>query len=363
MARNGQSVLYQSLDPDQSVDSGSRDDNVASRNNKIVASSSNTQSPQDFDMSNPPRKWLMDRINGTSKYGDGERPVCPCCWVPPPVGWFPGLCEDNSCCRCWGNTGGYKTERARCFMMHAGFLCNLIACLMTVYACLAITVDFEVLTRTSFGSVTLTEVNGKFTEKIEVDIGLRAIALNNPVTGAGEVVVRFDQFCDLATDGLERYMNPEDCDACNDISTNMVISTVMAAVTFLPSFFTDVTRMYSGYDVNCQKFFATIFAFFTILLSLNTLFTYRFLCADKFYEGVIPFDSEGNALPPGTPDSSAEFLIDFEYRWGWGIVFLTAGTVFKFFDVFLHCCLRTPPVTRDRKEQIIYEKVKDDDFP
>lgn len=313
----------------------------------------------------PTRKWLIDRINGTSKYSEGERPMWPCCWVPPPVGWCPGLLENNMFCRCWGWMGCYESESARCILMHFGFLFNVCACLLTGYACLAISTNFDVLTKASFGTVTLTELNGKFgDETIQLDIGLRAVALNNPlVDDVGEVVLRFDQFCDLANDGLERYMSAEDCGACEDISANMVISVIIATISFLPSFFTDILRMYNGYDVNCQKCFATVFAFFTVLLSLNTLFTYRFLCADKFYQGIIGFDEDGIALPPDVPPESGEYLIDFEYRWNWGVMLLVVGTFLKFTDIFFHLCLSTPTITRDRTEQRIYEKAKDEDFP
>ena len=78
---------------------------------------------------------------------------------------------------------------------------------------------------------------------------------------------------------------------------------------------------------------------------------------------MIAFDEDGNALPPGTDPESGEFLLDFEYRWGWGLIFLFAGTVLKFADIFAHMCVPTPTVTRDQKEQRIYEKVKDEDFP
>ena len=113
----------------------------------------------------------------------------------------------------------------------------MIALCFVLFSTLATTEDFTLLTKSSFGRVSITEVNNKFTETIEVDIGLRAVALNNPVTGVGEVVVRFDQFCDLADNGLERYMDPADCASCNDISANMVISVIIAAVSFLPTFF------------------------------------------------------------------------------------------------------------------------------
>jgi len=233
---------------------------------------------------------------------------------------------------------------------------------LTIYACLAMTENFELLTTTSFGRVEITEVNNVFDEVIKLDVGLRAVALDNPVTGVGQVVVRFDQFCDLATNGLQRYMDPSDCDTCNESSSNMVISVIIAAITFLPSFFTDVTRMYSGYDVNCQKCFATIFAFFTVLLSLNTAFSWIYWCGTSFYEGVIPFDVDGNALPPGTPDEEAFALLNFEWKWGYGIMMLTIGTGLKFIDVFVNLCVKTPTVTRDVREQEIYEKIKDEDF-
>eukprot|EP00339_Tiarina_fusa_P018712 CAMPEP_0117052900 /NCGR_PEP_ID=MMETSP0472-20121206/36574_1 /TAXON_ID=693140 ORGANISM="Tiarina fusus, Strain LIS" /NCGR_SAMPLE_ID=MMETSP0472 /ASSEMBLY_ACC=CAM_ASM_000603 /LENGTH=190 /DNA_ID=CAMNT_0004767719 /DNA_START=75 /DNA_END=644 /DNA_ORIENTATION=+ len=176
----------------------------------------------------PPRKWLMDRINGTSKYGERDRPDCPCCFVPPPVGWCPSLCETNAFCRFWGWVGCCASEGPRCCLLHIGFFANLAGWILTIYACLAMTENFELLTTTSFGRVEITEVNNVFDEVIKLDVGLRAVALDNPVTGVGQVVVRFDQFCDLATNGLQRYMDPSDCDTCNESSSNMVISVIIA---------------------------------------------------------------------------------------------------------------------------------------
>jgi hypothetical protein len=247
--------------------------------------------------------------------------------------------------------------------MHLGFTANLIACLLTAYSCMAISDDFGILTKSSFGSVTLTEVNGLFTDEITMDVGLRAIALDNPVNGVGQVVVNFNQFCELSTDGFQRYMPAEDCAQCQDISTNMVASVIISTVTYLPSFFTDILRMYSGYDVNCQKFFATGLATLTVLLSLNTILSYVLLCGDSFYEGVVPFDKDGTALPPGTPDDEVEFLVQFEWEWGWGLILLLAASCLKFLDVICNLCVPTPTVTRDRKEQQIYEKVQEEDFP
>jgi hypothetical protein len=311
----------------------------------------------------PPRKWLMDRINGESKYGDGERPWNPCCWVPPPVGWCPGLLEDNALCQGWGWVGGYSGESARYWLMNLGFVANLCACILTAYACFSISEDFNLITKSSFGSLSMTELNDKFKEEITLEVGLRAVALNNPVEDVDNVVIRFDQFCDLSTAGLERYMDPEDCASCNDISTNLVISVIIAVISFLPSFFTDILRMYSGYDVNCQKCFGTFFSLCSVGLILNVLFTYKFYCGDKFYQNRIMLDDNGNALPSGTPPEQAEYVLDYNYKWGWGMLFLLVAACLKFFQVMCHICIPTPSVTRDAKEQQIYEKVKDEDFP
>ena len=326
------------------------------------SSSPPPSSPSSATDGEPPKQWLMDRINGTSKYGERDRPDCPCCYVPPPVGWCPGVLETNWVCQTWGWLGCCGSERARSTMLHLGFFANICGCILTIYACLSISEDFDVLQKTSMGHLDITAVNGEFDDVITGDMGLRAAALDNPISGAGPVVVPFDQFCDLRDDGLQQYMSPEDCAACQDSSSNMVISLIIATVTFLPSFFTDINRMYSGYDVNCQKCFATVFAFFTVLLSLNTFFTYIYLCGTKFYEGIIPFDANGNALPPDTPEEEVAIYMNFEWKLGWGGIMLLVGTSLKFIDIFFNLCIKTPNVTRDLHEQQIYEKIKDDDF-
>jgi len=243
--------------------------------------------------------------------------------------------------------------------MHFGFVLNLVACLFTIYACFSISESFDVLSQSSFGEISLTEVNGKFPDGVELFIGLRAAALDNPINGVGEVVVGFDQICDL--DGFQRYMDPADCETCREISANTVTSLIMAVVSFLPSFTTDILRMYSGYDVNCQKFFAVVFGTITVLLTMNTLFTYKFYCSDKFYSGIYGFDADGNVLSADVPTDSGEYEIDFDYTWGWGLMFLLAGTVLKFADAFFHCIVPTPIVTRDNGEKTIYEKIKGED--
>lgn len=308
----------------------------------------------------PPRRWLLDRIRGRSKYNDKERPFGPCCWVPPPVGWCPGLWEENFLCKLYGRVGAYRTEESRYYCLHMGFIANLAACLLMAYSCFSISQDYTLLSKSSFGSVVMSERDGKIEGEILLDIGLRAVALDNPFTGVDRVVVGYDKFCAASQEGLQRYMNPENCSKCNDQSLNLVISAILAVISCLPLFFTDILRMYSGYDVNCQKCFGTIFSLCTILLALNVMLNWKFLCGDYFYKNEIYLDVNGNRVYPDDPNR--EYTIEYDYTWGWGLMAMLVATCLKFLEVVAHFCIPTPTVTRDLKEQQIYEVIRDEDL-
>jgi hypothetical protein len=300
----------------------------------------------------------MDRIQGQSKYGErGERPPCPCCWVPPPVGWCPGLLETNVFCTCWGRCGVSNSESTRFWLLNLAFLLNLCAVFLTAYACLAISDDFLVLTKAAVHELTMTEVNGAWSNPILMFVGIRAAAINNPEFGVGQVVVLFDQFCDLAGDGIERYVDPKDCNACADVSTNMVIALMISVATFLPTFFSEQLRMYSGYDVNCVKMYLTILGVMTLLLNASVIVSFLVVCFPSFYDGIVLLDSQGNALPPGTPEQESSFEVNFDWTWGYGLIILMVATALKALDVLLNACVPTPNVTRDRREQDIYESI------
>ncbi len=328
---------------------------TADRNNNV-----SSQPPNSEMSKTPPRRWLIERIQGESKYGDRARPCGPCCWVPPPVGWCPGLWEENSCCKMYGRVGAYTSERARFWCMHVGFLANLAACLLMAYSCFAISQDFTMLSKSSFGSLTMRERDGKIDGEIFLRIGLRAIALDNPFTGVDRAVVGFDKFCDVSDDGLQRYIDPENCSSCFDNSLNFCISAILAVISFLPTFFTDILRMFSGYDVNCQKAFGTFFSLCTIGLAVNVLFTWKFFCGDTFFKNEIYLDVDGNRV--SVDDPSREYTIDYNYTWGWGLMAMFLGACLKFMEVVAHFCVPTPSITRELKEQQIYEVIREEDL-
>eukprot|EP00934_Nitzschia_sp_Nitz4_P001430 Nitzschia sp. Nitz4//scaffold218_size35881//19371//20420//NITZ4_007794-RA/size35881-processed-gene-0.11-mRNA-1//1//CDS//3329542280//1430//frame0 len=308
----------------------------------------------------PHRRWLTDRIRGKSKYGNGERPMGPCCWVPPAVGWCPGLWETNCCCKIWGSIGAYTTEQSRFWCMHMAFFANICSFILMAYACVSIAQDYSYLSKASLGSYVITEANGLFEEEILVEIGLRAVTLDNPKLGIDRQVIAFDQFCDLADDGLERYMDPADCATCEDNSLNFVISAILAVVSFLPTFFSDVLRMFSGYDVNCQKVCGTFYSFLTIGLAVNVMITWTWLCKDVFYENTVYMDRNWNVVPEG--DASVMYTMDYNYTFGWAMIAMMIACGLKFLEVIAHFCVPTPTITRDLKEQAIYEVVEEADL-
>jgi len=301
-------------------------------------------------MTPPPRKWLMDRITGDSKYGDRDRPTGPCCWVPPTVGWCPALLEENICCKLVGKMGAYTTEAARFYLMHLGFMLNFISILMIAYSCLGMSDDFDILSNASFSKLTLSGDVGEMTAGTVMRVGLRSVSLSKDDVEIS--VINFDQFCEV--DGFDAFLNQNDCDSCQSMAANYTISIMFAAILILPILFINISRMYSGYDVNCSKCFSGILSLASILLAFNTMFTYTFFCRSKFYSGIVPFSVDGDIFP-----EKESYFVNYDWQWGWGFIFLIAGVVLKTFELMINCCIPTPSITRDRKEQDTYEVIQD----
>lgn len=112
--------------------------------------------------------------------------------------------------------------------------------------------------------------------------------------------------------------------------------------------------------MNCQKCFGTFFSLCTIGLALNVLFSWKFFCGDFFYKNEIYLDIDGNRVFSDDPER--EYTIDYEYTWGWGLIAMLIGACLKFLEVIAHFCVPTPTVTRELKEQKIYEIVREEDL-
>jgi hypothetical protein len=134
----------------------------------------------------------------------------------------------------------------------------------------------------------------------------------------------------------------------------MVATLLVSVVTYLPSIFTNITRMYLNYDVNCQKNFAILTTAFSLLLSLSTVLNYKNNCFDKFYDGTVIFDE--NRTVVDDPDSDKAFAsVDFSWTGGAGLTCLVVATVIKIVDILVHVALPSPSITRNREEQANYE--------
>jgi hypothetical protein len=265
----------------------------------------------------------------------------------------PRLLEENACCKLWGRVGLIRDwdERKRWWVLHIGFAANLVGFVLTLYSCLAISDNYGVLQRAAFSRGILGDPD--FEDRVTIYLGLRAATLDL-VNADGPIVVTFDEFCDLPTESLARYLDDPDetCGTCQEVSKSMVLTVILSCVTFIPSFSTDVLRMYSNYDVNCQKGFSTLFAAASLLLSLNTLLKYNRNCFAAFYSGVVPFNENFEAVEDAT---TAAYQVDFDWSMGPGLICLYVGTVLKAVDIACNIIVPSPQIARDIKKQWEYE--------
>ena len=312
----------------------------------------------------PPRKWLMDRINGQSKYNDCERPPGPCCWVPPCVGWCPALLETNILCKSFGKMGIYGSERFRFLVLHLGFVANILAMLATAYAALSISLEFFLLSKSAMGVIEVEEQTDRvFSDPACIYLGLRGVGFDDPNRAETSLVqymvVGYDDLCLVADTSAAFYFDStKDCESCNSdyFSMNAVISLMIAVTLFFPTFFSEQLRMYSGYDTNCVKNFLSILGWLIILLELNVMLTYIYFCGkESFYqEPEVFFDVKGN---PTSSEEDAYVVMKYTWSWGWAFIALIAGMGLKLIDLLCNIAVPTPKVTRDLKEQELYEAI------
>ena len=241
--------------------------------------------------------------------------------------------------------------------MNMAFLLNLCGLMLTIYSLLAISDDFIVLTKAGFQEMVWRREGNAEEDAVSLWVGLRSLALQNPNGLSQQQVVYFDEFCALADDGIERYVRPSDCDMCENISMNMIISLMVSVVTFVPAFFSEQLRMYSGYDVNCVKAYLTCLGIITVLLNANVIVSFWFGCGQSFFDGTVNYDSSGNVLPDDANEDDIAATIKIETTWGYGLITLVCATGLKFLALVFNVCIPTPNVTRDRKEQEIYESI------
>lgn len=134
--------------------------------------------------------------------------------------------------------------------MHIPAFFNVAAFALAIAACFAISTQFSILRKLPFSSGVLGLRNlrtGEQLGNVTCDVGLQAIAYSDPLVG--NLVINFEEFCDYNSTGLENFILPPDCEACEEASAGLIFTLAVSAFPFIPSFFANIIRGYYNYDV------------------------------------------------------------------------------------------------------------------
>ncbi len=354
-----------------------------------------------------PRRWIIDRIDGTVRPEEEEeglpkwkrKPPLFLCLPSPLLGIFPWLFEENLCCVAVGKFGFFgvdtttdenKTtaqsgdleqstndETVTNKLKSTGFLRSLVighaimfnACglFATILAGLALTRSHPgMLQAAPFGKTTViptfeTEdadpeaaVTG---DAVTLYLGLLALGIDNPAGNlGGMVVVGFREFCD--TPGTEQFLYPDECEACADVSLWIVVGYFLTVIAYLPTFSIGISRLYKNYDANCSKISAGIWALVSVLGYIIVLSCYK-SCLGSLYSGEVLYTDEGAIQKDDVEDrdpGEAFLVAEFAWKAGVGQILFLIGLMLKIFDFASNCCIATPPITRSRELQWEYER-------
>lgn len=320
-----------------------------------------------------PRQWLTDRCDGTSKYNPESRPPCRICYVPLPVKWFPDLLEQNCLCETLGRTGCIDPENTcvRRNLFRAAFIINVIGLLCLIVSMFAITEDhYNFLWRTEFTKVWLQLIEGP-ADFVNVPVfwavGLRAIAFDNTLRDENGMAA-FGEICAILNNEREYKQQQQNvdstlllvasepefqCNHCEEISRRIVPSLFLSMLSYIPNFTTDILRMYSNYDVNCQKFLASTFSWISLATAIYTWVNYRKGCFDSLSTEPFAVNQDFERVDFDSPD--VYLVVRYAWQAGLGQICLGVATFLKIVDIVINIVLPTPTITRDYLEQVEYE--------
>ena len=359
-------------------------------------------------------KWLYDRCDGTSRYNASwGRPPCFICFVPLPVRWFADYIEMNVIFEWIGRRGCVDPEnpKLRKWFFSLALVCNFTSFALTLFACLAATMENHTLLRaSSFTRGVFQYSDGR--PDTMVDLGLRAVAVTND-PDFGTSIVRFGRFCDEAGRlNQTELITKEECDTCDKASFPIIFSLVMGLVFTFPTVTTvriksfrfailrrrgvgpnhvcctfsliitkilpiaicfswgvgthrhqNFLRMWPNYDVNCQKVFGAIVGLISLFFSCYSWFGYTTACFNNFPQYDLVFFGkdnvtsveEFNAQSSSQSFSSDNVIVRRDWDAGHGLICIVAATLLKIVDSVFNWVVPTPSITRDHDEQKAYE--------
>jgi len=256
-----------------------------------------------------------------------------------------------------------------------GLVANCLSLILSLIACLSLSLNFDLIVAAGF-TRGLVYVPSMDLPLSRIWIGLRGVAVRNfkgrhILTSTekfveGDIVISFDSFCDYIDDGLENYIDPEDCDSCASASNGLVTAVIFSTILILPNITTDILRMYPNYDLNCQKVFGSLVSVASALLSLYAWRGYATECYKSFKKGessVIPFYSNGTLVMEEELEEALQEKFTFDgiiqvfLQWqaGTGLICIYAATLLKFVDIVAVCMIPTPDIAHTRSLQDEYE--------
>jgi len=273
--------------------------------------------------------------------------------------------------RCFHHAADEQKARKR--MLWVCFCTNVIGLIFLILSALAISTNtFGLVWNFCFTNVWLEIIQGS--EDLNLpsffSVGLRAAAyreiVETVVVESDEAVIPFNRFCDL-TSGIETSesidtasvfaatvtASTSNCASCEDMSKRIVPSLFLSMLGYIPNFTTDILRMYQNYDVNCQKFFASVFSWISLSTAIYTWVNYHLNCFAYLEGGPVAWNEQLQEVDPDSGD--AYLIVQPRYRPGFGEICLALATLLKIVDIICNIMLPTPSITRSHEEQAEYE--------
>eukprot|EP00523_Entomoneis_sp_CCMP467_P002224 CAMPEP_0168745386 /NCGR_PEP_ID=MMETSP0724-20121128/14585_1 /TAXON_ID=265536 /ORGANISM="Amphiprora sp., Strain CCMP467" /LENGTH=572 /DNA_ID=CAMNT_0008793085 /DNA_START=79 /DNA_END=1797 /DNA_ORIENTATION=- len=294
-----------------------------------------------------------------------NRPPHFLCYLPPCVGRWPRFMEQNDFCEWMGKIGfhkyfKYNHERRR-KVFAVGFFFNFVSLCLMVVACMAFSTDHSVLTNTSFarGFMRAAVPDSDETLSIRADVGFRAVATSDAMGWfGGDDVIRFFPLCREDFDAV--VLQEAICGECQASSNMFVASCLINLIIILKNMFSDVTRMYPRYDLNCPNFAGSIMSLMSVFLGLYTIWTYRGRCLENMTEerDSIGFDQQFSSLPDYISEKLQQtdtLQVDIDWQAGPGLKCLVVATFLRILDTICNFMVPTPSITRGAVEQERYE--------
>ena len=360
-----------------------------------------------------------------------NRPPHFLCYLPPCVAKWPGLLEQNQFCEFVGRIGlhrGFKNQRiARRRIFAIGFTFNLFSLILLGVASMSISRQQDILTKTSFArgiatipnhppffyrpskhnNNSLYDYETDYTHISTLYMGFRALTSDDGILAPPDSVL-FTTFCRdhgllsvnsgnrrrrssnsqpnkadesrgaprTQQEAFQDAMAPEICGSCSQSSQGFVVSCVFNCIFIVKNMFSDITRMYPKYDLNCPNFAGSLMATLSVFLGLYTILSYKSRCFTALTKdlsdfGYVETGEDGIILsldnttlfmiPQHLRDNWAghesEINVHLEWETGPGLWCMWLATGLKIVDAICNYIVPTPSITRDyqRREDYEYE--------